>query len=963
MLKFNKPAIVIVGAGAAGIAAATKLISNGFNNVTVLEAENRIGGRLYSVHWGDTIVDLGAQWVHGEKGNIVYETVKDLNLVSHAELNGYKNFKFYTSNNSKFDENFTRRLCTIAEGIFDGEYGSKNSHNTSGTYASYFLDKFGEIVTQEFGKDNQKVQKVFEMIEEFYSKFVLCFEPADNWHEISAASLDTYQYCEGDQLINWRENGYSTILDVLISKIPNVSKEGFLKNIQINKEVTKIIWNQNAQVQIQCSDGTSYLADHVIVTTSVAVLKHNHANLFEPSLPSYKINCVDNIPLGTSHKIFLKFPEKWWSDDQGFSFLWTREDKENLETEFPGGPKHNGRYWLEDIFGFYPVENLPNILLGWVVGPMTEEIECLPDEYVQKASMFLLRKFIGSMYEISEPCSILRSKWGTNPHFLGAYSYIGTNTIKSGATHEDLAKPLLVNGKEVVLFAGESTHSKYFSTVHGAIESGFREAARLTDLYKSPNYHKIVIVGAGLAGLGAAKQCQKNSIEDFLILEAQDEAGGRIKTIFVDGKPLDLGAQWMHGKNNPLYTLAKENNLLAGGYILFFSLIRVEKFGLILDWESEEGSGLYIRSNGEIVDQFIVNRVSLKVGEILDDCAKFVNAENNHPSSLNVFLDEGFSKFLNKTNLNETDISKELYEWHTRFQVIDNSCKDLSRLSAKGWGEYVCLDDEAHSNLKYGYQPLIQTLLDSLPDKCIQYNAEVIKINYTKDKKVRIDVKGDQSIICDHLILTPSLGVLKDFKGLDAVLSENLIQNIQNMGFAGICKIYLFYEKRWWSDSKGFQLLWTQDCEFTEKDSWLRQITGFDEVFNHETALMAWVGGDAVQKVESLQTDEIGVQCTDLLRKFLTNRYSVPAPSKVIRTQWLSNPYVKGSYCHITPECDAPNSGIRALRKPVMVDDVPRIILAGEAIHPSHYSTTHGAYESGLDQAQVICDFISRSDR
>lgn len=58
-----QPKIVIVGAGAAGIAAATKLLSNGFKNVTVLEAENRIGGRVHSVLFGNTIVDLGAQWV------------------------------------------------------------------------------------------------------------------------------------------------------------------------------------------------------------------------------------------------------------------------------------------------------------------------------------------------------------------------------------------------------------------------------------------------------------------------------------------------------------------------------------------------------------------------------------------------------------------------------------------------------------------------------------------------------------------------------------------------------------------------------------------------------------------------------------------------------------------------------------------------------------------------------------
>lgn len=52
--------IIIVGAGASGVAAAVKLIENGYKNVKILEAEDRIGGRILSVPFGDNMVDLGA---------------------------------------------------------------------------------------------------------------------------------------------------------------------------------------------------------------------------------------------------------------------------------------------------------------------------------------------------------------------------------------------------------------------------------------------------------------------------------------------------------------------------------------------------------------------------------------------------------------------------------------------------------------------------------------------------------------------------------------------------------------------------------------------------------------------------------------------------------------------------------------------------------------------------------------
>lgn len=54
--------IIVIGAGASGIAAATELVSNGFKNVTILEAGNRIGGRINTIPFGANVVDLGAQW-------------------------------------------------------------------------------------------------------------------------------------------------------------------------------------------------------------------------------------------------------------------------------------------------------------------------------------------------------------------------------------------------------------------------------------------------------------------------------------------------------------------------------------------------------------------------------------------------------------------------------------------------------------------------------------------------------------------------------------------------------------------------------------------------------------------------------------------------------------------------------------------------------------------------------------
>lgn len=54
--------IVVIGAGAAGVAATTALLGAGFNKITLVEAEPRIGGRVHTIPFGKNVVDMGAQW-------------------------------------------------------------------------------------------------------------------------------------------------------------------------------------------------------------------------------------------------------------------------------------------------------------------------------------------------------------------------------------------------------------------------------------------------------------------------------------------------------------------------------------------------------------------------------------------------------------------------------------------------------------------------------------------------------------------------------------------------------------------------------------------------------------------------------------------------------------------------------------------------------------------------------------
>lgn len=113
----NDPSIVIIGAGPAGIATATRLLERGFKNVTVLEAEPRIGGRIHSVKFGEAFVDLGAQWCHGEEDNIVYDLVKDLDILRRSVTSR----KLYHSSGKSLDEEFAGEILDIMDSVYTAD--------------------------------------------------------------------------------------------------------------------------------------------------------------------------------------------------------------------------------------------------------------------------------------------------------------------------------------------------------------------------------------------------------------------------------------------------------------------------------------------------------------------------------------------------------------------------------------------------------------------------------------------------------------------------------------------------------------------------------------------------------------------------------------------------------------------------------------------------------------------------
>ncbi|KAJ8927284.1 hypothetical protein NQ314_020287 [Rhamnusium bicolor] len=436
--------------GPSGIAAATKLWKHNFTNLKILEAEDRIGGRIKSIKFGDAYVDLGAQSCHGEKDNIVYHLVNQYNILKHSNFS----LKMVYSNGEFIDDEICKNLVDFVDFVNLDPTDPKARASCQNT------SSVGEC----FAKDD-------------YSSF--------SSYDISRKS--SYKTCEGDLYLNWDGLGYKTILEIMLQEYPDRSQQlPVVNNILLNKEVTKIIWSNNTTRNVvHCLDNTVYEADYVIFTASVGVLKASSDKMFEPKLPDEKLRAIRSIGFGAIMKIIFHFPTTWWNPNDTYAFIWSAEDKKKIPTKFGKGPVKNGRSWLTTSAAFITAENNPKVLMGYFSGVMVPEMEKESDQILQDGCMYMFRTFLGKTYSVIEPDNMIKSTWYSNPHFRGTYSY---ESVKSNSAEnrfpEELASPLIrENGNPSVLFAGEATHPYYFSTVHGAIETGYREADRIIDLY------------------------------------------------------------------------------------------------------------------------------------------------------------------------------------------------------------------------------------------------------------------------------------------------------------------------------------------------------------------------------------------------------------------------------------------------------------------------------------------------
>jgi monoamine oxidase len=475
--------VIIVGAGSAGLYAAKTLTEDGYD-VLIIEATDRIGGRVYSDTLGDTRIELGAEEHYGKRGgNPVWSAIRGEYGPS-VYVDAYQGLEAYSMDggtNTCWTKASATRSCaddpdvSLVDGLYNWYWRPNNHPDPTTTLA--------DDVLSEYGVD------VGDRSYHIYESSFAGGEYATSLHKLGARSLalqdNEWDLTESISVLGDKKLGYSDALETVWWDDVVANSDLLLDSPVVETDTS------GSDVIVTDSHGDLHAARQVIVTVSIGVLQAEMID-FVPDLPASTVDAYNGIGIDMGMKVAIRFSSAWW-ETEGDPLSWLVTEGLAAACWIPTDYKVGSS---DHIMMCYPMGDNAAILNG-----IAEDAggDSAGDAAIVAAILADLDATLPQAPEnaaTNNAIDAVVQNWGAHPYTLGAYSYakVGTYTTASNNKRADLQVPVANNR---IFFAGEGSHETHPSTVVGALHEGERAANEVHAVNGNPNDTPPLPVGGG----------------------------------------------------------------------------------------------------------------------------------------------------------------------------------------------------------------------------------------------------------------------------------------------------------------------------------------------------------------------------------------------------------------------------------------------------------------------------------